>query len=92
METLFSTPQNTQHNVNINAFYFKNRAAQLASFPKQMELDGQQYYFLDDGLRYLIRHGQRLVQLFDVSDGRRSFRLRNSGDDWQLVSMKYIAG
>ncbi len=92
MNTSINIPKNLNKDVSINAFYFKNRQARLASFPKQMELEGEQYYFSDNGLRYLIRQGQQLVQLFDVSDGRRSFRLRNSGDNWQLVRMQQIAG
>jgi hypothetical protein len=74
--------------VNVNAFYFKNRQSRLASFPKQMEFGGAQYHFADSGLRYLVRQGQQLIQLFDVSDGHDTFRLRNVGDDWRLVTIK----
>jgi hypothetical protein len=90
MERL-TAPHNTKtinQEVNVSAFYFKNRAARLASFPKQMEFGGDQYHFRDNGLRYLVRHGQRLVELFDVSDGRDTFRLRNEGADWRLVTIK----
>lgn len=74
--------------VDVNAFYFKQRSNKLASFPKQMELDGAQYYFADNGLRYLVRKGAQIIQLFDVTDGRNTFRLRRNGDEWRLISMK----
>ena len=90
METFthFSDTKTVDQEVDINAFYFKNRATQLASFPKQMEFKGTQYHFADTGLRYLVKHGQQLIQLFDVSDGRDTFRLRNVGDEWRLIRIK----
>ena len=90
----FSTnPRNTKtidQEVNVSAFYFKSfkNRERLASFPKQMEYRGRQYYFGDNSLRYLVKHGQRLIQLFDVSDGQNVFRLRQNGDEWRLISMK----
>jgi hypothetical protein len=91
METFFTPVNNTKtinQEVNINAFYFKNREEHLTSFPKQMEYAGRQYYFADGALRYLVRKGQQLIQLFDVSDGQETFRLRLAGDEWRLVSVK----
>jgi hypothetical protein len=91
METFFTPVNNTKtinQEVNINAFYFKSREQHLASFPKQMEYAGRQYYFQGGALRYLVKKGQQLIQLFDVSDGEATFRLRQTGDEWRLVSVK----
>jgi hypothetical protein len=91
METFFTPVNNTKtidQEVNISAFYFKNREAHLASFPKQMEYAGRQYYFQGGALRYLVKKGQQLIQLFDVSDGQETFRLRQAGNEWRLVSVK----
>lgn len=90
MET-FSFVSNTKtlnKEVNVSAFYFKNRHKHLASFPKQMELDGQQYYFRDTALRVVVAKNDQLVQLFDVEDGQQTFRLRNVGEEWRLISMR----
>jgi hypothetical protein len=88
----FSTPVNNpktiDQTVNISAFYFKNREEHLTSFPKQMEYAGRQYYFQGGALRYLVHKGQQLIQLFDVSDGQETFRLRQAGDEWRLISVK----
>ena len=75
--------------VVVSAFYFRGReSGRMTSFPKQMELDGRQYYFQGGSLRYLVRKGQQLIQLFDVSDGQATFRLRQTQDEWRLVSIK----
>lgn len=73
--------------VSVNAFYFQQHK-NFKSFPKQIEIDGAQYTFIENGLRYLVRKGQQLVELFDMSDGRNTYRLRLEGGRWTLVGMK----
>jgi hypothetical protein len=73
--------------VNVSAFYFKNSAARMRSYPRQIELDGSTVSFAE-GLSYLVRKGQQIVQLFDMSDGSNTYRLRRAGDQWTLVGMK----
>ena len=74
--------------VNVSAFYFKNSARSMKSFPKQIELDGTKVSFAD-GLSYLVRKGQQIVQLFDMSaDDDNIYRLRRTGNQWTLVGMK----
>lgn len=79
--------QNVNKEVNITAWYFKNRQ-QLVSFPKRMEFDRQEYIFAE-GLRFLIQKGKSIVQLFDMTDGNSNYRLRFDNDDqiWTLVSI-----
>lgn len=74
--------------VAITAVYFRNNA-QLKSFPKRMEFDGQEYTFLESGIRYLIEKGQNLIQLFDMTDGANNFRLKfdTNQSTWTLVTM-----
>jgi hypothetical protein len=73
--------------INVNAFYFKNSSHHMRSYPRQMEFDGSQVSFAD-GLSYLVRTGQQIVQLFDMTDGDNTYRLRHTGDQWTLVGMK----
>lgn len=72
--------------VNVNAFYFAGR--EMKTFPRQIEWGGQAITFAN-GLRYLVRHGEQLVRLFDMSqaDGTM-YRLRQEGSHWTLVGMK----
>jgi hypothetical protein len=54
-----------------------------------MLLEGREYTFAEQGMRYLIQKGQQLIKLFDVSDGETQYRLRQDGNDhWTLVGMK----
>jgi hypothetical protein len=74
--------------VAITAVYFRNNA-QLKSFPKRMEFDGQEYTFLESGIRYLIEKGQNLIQLFDMTDGASDYRLKfdTNQSTWTLVNI-----
>lgn len=85
METIFA-PLNKE--VTVNSFYFTN-SKRLKSFPRQIELDGEQVTFAESGLRLLLRSGQRLAQLFDMSGADGStYRLRLENDHWTLVGIK----
>ena len=85
METTALFPINKE--VNVSAFYFKNGRSSLRSYPKQIELDGTLVSFAD-GLGYLIRKGAQIVQLFDMSDGDNTYRLRRADNQWTLIGMK----
>jgi hypothetical protein len=73
--------------VAVTAVYFQN-SQELKSFPKRIEFDGREYTFLD-GLRYLIQKGQRLVQIFDMTDGQSEYRLRFDSHEklWTLIDI-----
>lgn len=87
MEITISNRTNINKEVNITAWYFKNRR-QLISYPKRMEFGSQEYTFAE-GLRYLVQKGKSVVQLFDMSDGDSNYRLRLDEDaqTWTLVSI-----
>jgi len=73
--------------VNVNAFYFTKGPSNMRSYPRQIEFDGSLVSFAD-GLSYLVRKGQQMIQLFDMNDGDNTYRLRHSDDRWTLVGMK----
>lgn len=80
--------------IEITSVYFRNRPddQRLASYPKRMVYEGREYTFLESGMRYLVRRGQALIKLFDVSDGQHLYRLRLDPDNrWTLVNMKVCA-
>lgn len=87
MEFTTNNRTNINKEVNITAWYFRNRQ-QLISYPKRMEFDRQEYTFAD-GLRYLVQKGKSVIQLFDMSDGDSNYRLRFDSDAqvWTLVSI-----
>ncbi|MGZ6004694.1 MAG: hypothetical protein ACXWLH_00925 [Candidatus Saccharimonadales bacterium] len=79
--------QTINREVEINAFTFTNKN-DFRSIPKTITVDDQRYSFVDSGLRYLVRQGQHLIRLFDLTDGQSTFRLKNEDDQWTLVSIK----
>lgn len=77
--------------IQITSVYFRNNPSKqrFESYPKRMVLDGREYTFAESGMRYLIRKGQQLVRLFDVSDGQTQYRLRvDDHNHWTLVGIK----
>jgi hypothetical protein len=74
--------------VSVTAVYFQNSQG-LKSFPKRIEYEGREYTFLESGLRYLIQKGHQLVQIFDMTDGVASYRLRFDSQErlWTLVDI-----
>ena len=73
------------NSITITSFYFADGKGQKA-FPKKVEIDGQPITFASDGLRFLIERSGRLIQLFDMNDGSRTYRLRQENDLWTLVN------
>ncbi len=75
--------------VNVNSFYFKDTNAdrQLKTYPRAVEFGNTTISFLD-GLQYLIHKGKRIIQLFDMTDGRTIFRLKLEDDQWTLIGTK----
>lgn len=74
--------------VSVTALYFHNNG-NLKSFPKRIEYEGREVTFLESGLRYLIHKGQRLTQIFDMTDGVANYRLRFDDQDklWTLIDI-----
>lgn len=73
--------------VNIVAYYFHNRGNRLKCFPKKMEYDGRNVVFTETGLRYPTKKGQKMVHVFDMTDGQADYRLEFDAEvlDWKLV-------
>lgn len=75
--------------VNVNSFYFKTAksAGGLRTYPRSVDF-GDRTVSFQDGLRYLVHRGQRIVQLFDMTDGNTMFRLKFEDDQWTLVGTR----
>lgn len=75
--------------VNVVAYYFKNTGQRLKCFPKRMEYDGHRVEFTETGLIHPTHKGQRLIHIFDMTDGNADYRLEFDAEklDWKLVSI-----
>lgn len=73
--------------VAVTAVYFQNNQ-ELKSFPRRIELDGREYTFLN-GLRHLVQRGQKLIQIFDMTDGQAEYRLKFDDHEklWTLIDI-----
>ena len=79
--------------VTVNSLYFRNAhegRREIKAFPRRMVYGGREYTFIESGLRYLMRKGQQVLQVFDMTDGNHLFRLKfNPGEQqWVLVGMR----
>jgi hypothetical protein len=73
--------------VNVHSFYFRT-GDEFKSFPRQIEWEGRFVTFAETGLRYLVKRGSGLVQLFDMTAGDTTYRLRSDGSHWTLVGTR----
>ena len=76
--------------VDVNSFYFKG-GKEIKGYPRQIQFGNRQYTF-QDGLRRLVRRGQRIFELFDMTDGQTIFRLARlidgPADEWRLIATR----
>lgn len=76
--------------VNIVAYYFKQGVHKLRCYPRVMEWGGRTINFTEQGLRHPTKKGQRMVHVFDMTDGSADYRLEFDAQSlsWTLV---YVA-
>jgi hypothetical protein len=75
--------------VNIVAYYFKSNARRLRCFPKRMEYNGKRINFTETGMVHPTKKGQRMVHVFDMTDGTADYRLEFDAQalSWTLVAI-----
>ncbi len=74
--------------INVTAFYFRDSRV----FPRRIEFDGESLSFLETGLRCLVQKGAELVQIFNMSDGSKLYRLsfEPGSRTWKLLSSRNL--
>jgi hypothetical protein len=79
--------------VSIVAYYFKNGLRRLKCFPKKMEYRGRIIEFIETGLRHPTKKGQRMIHVFDMTDGTADYRLEFDAEalTWTLVAISDIS-
>ncbi|MGE5327793.1 MAG: hypothetical protein ACM3KH_00495 [Thiobacillus sp.] len=78
--------KNINKKVTVTSIGFKKN---LAAYPRRIEFQGRTYNFIDAGLRCLVSHGEKIAEIFTLSDGRSNFSLRRDNQDgtWTLISI-----
>lgn len=72
--------------VDVTGYYFtKGR-----SFPSRVQYGGKELYFDKSGLRCLVKKGQDIIEIFNMSDGRDQYRLKfePTVGDWTLLTRR----
>lgn len=59
----------------------------MRTYPRRIEFEGSTYDFIDAGLRTIVRNGERVAQIFTMTDGARDFRLRSDNGHWTLLGI-----
>ena len=59
----------------------------MRAYPRRIEFEGSTYDFIDAGLRTVIRSGERIAQIFTMTDGKQDYRLKSDGSNWTLLSI-----
>ncbi|HVX58335.1 MAG TPA: hypothetical protein VG964_01200 [Candidatus Saccharimonadales bacterium] len=79
--------------VSIVAYYFHNRGRRLRCFPKAMEWNGRRINFTETGMVHPTKKGQRMLHIFDMTDGNADYRLEFDAAalTWTLVSIADIS-
>jgi len=77
---------NINKTVNVTAFRFKKNQE---LYPQRIEVDGEEFNFVDTGLSCKIRRAGQLSTILTMTDGLQQFRLRRDdrGGIWTLLSM-----
>lgn len=59
----------------------------MKAYPRRIEFEGTTYDFIDAGLRTVVRSGERIREIFTMTDGSRDYRIKSDGGNWTLLSM-----
>jgi hypothetical protein len=75
--------------VSVVAYYFKNAGARLRCFPKKIEYEGKSIVFTEMGMRHPTKKGERMIHVFDMTDGQADYRLEFDAQQltWTLVAI-----
>lgn len=73
--------------VSIVAYYFKQGIKRLRCYPKKMEWSGKTVIFTEQGMRHPTKKGQRMIHVFDMTDGNADYRLEFDAQalTWTLI-------
>lgn len=85
------TKQFINKEVAVNSLQFSGRG-NLRSTPKEITYNNEQVTFIDSGMRYMLQKGQKIIQLFDMSDGHNNYRLSFDSQNftWKLLRISNL--
>ncbi|MCA9329843.1 hypothetical protein KDA11_04310 [Candidatus Saccharibacteria bacterium] len=84
--------QNINKEVEVRSLSFTGKG-NFKTFPKQISIDTEEITFIETGMRYILQKGQSIIQLFDMTDGQKNYRLQfdTTSFTWTLVRISPLA-
>lgn len=75
--------------VSVVAYYFKNAGSRLRCYPKRIEYEGKSIVFTEMGMRHPTKKGERMIHVFDMTDGQADYRLEFDAQQltWTLIAI-----
>jgi hypothetical protein len=80
---------NINKDVSVVAYYFKNAGKRLRCYPKRIEYEGKSIIFTEMGMRHPTKKGERMIHVFDMTDGQADYRLEFDAQQltWTLIAI-----
>jgi hypothetical protein len=84
-----TTKKVVNQKVDVTALYFSKTKTGLKSYPKRIEYGGKSFTFIESGLQIIVSSGQKIVQLFQMTDGSSDYSLRHDVEQhvWTLTTI-----
>ncbi len=78
--------------VFVTSYYF-SQGKGIHSYPKHIQFDDEELTFIENGLRCLVKKGQELIEIFNMTDGRYQYRLKFEpvSKNWTLLTARSVA-
>jgi len=78
--------------VNVVSYYF-TKGDTSRFFPREIEVQGRHLSFIETGLRCLVQRGQDLIQIFNMTDGQKLYRLsfEPGSRTWKLLGSRSLS-
>lgn len=80
---------NVNERVDVVPIFYANAPERTLCVPWKMKFRGREFVFTIFGLRHPTAKGQRMIHVFEMSDGINDYRLEFDAErlTWTLVSM-----
>lgn len=77
--------------VNILSFAF-TKGKKTRCVPTRIEVGNTQLEFIESGLRCLVKSGQKISEIFTMSDGQHQYRLKFEPQNrsWTLLTKQSV--
>lgn len=79
------------NDIEVTSYYFTN-GTRSKCYPLTVKVEDKQINFLKTGLQCLVKKGQEIIEIFNMTDGDSLYRLsfEPSNRTWKLLSLRSL--